>query len=127
MICKLCIKLCSVVFLSRDRLLLDFPVFNRGFRLRDVRAIRGSMRFRKRDCVSPTLLHVDSKPDSKGGRSAQGEQERETLPVVACFVDDSLDDINIGTYDAGGSVRKTEETEIQVVESGRRQFRHHRL
>lgn len=53
-------------------------------------------------CVLPAFLHINAKPDNHRRRGAQREEEREAVPIVACPVDDGLD--NVGADHRGGAV-----------------------
>ena len=56
-----------------------------------------------------SLRDIDEKPDCDAGAEAKGKEEGEAFPVVACAVDDRLDDVRANH--GGGAVRETEETE----------------
>jgi len=88
---------------------------------RFISTVRGSERNR----IASALLHVYAEPDNQRRGGAQSEEEREAFPVVSSIFNDSLN--NIRPNHAGSAVWKPEETEVHVVEAGRREFSHHSL
>lgn len=61
------------------------------------------------DGRTTTSRDIYKDPNDEAGAEAEREQEGETLPVVACVINDRLD--NVGSDHGGCAVGETEETE----------------